>query len=276
MRRIGLAACEEDSTSSATPGADGGSPDAASTSDGSSPVGTDSGTPTSEGGTAKRPTGTYLRFAHLAESRKADRIDFCLRPKAEDEFTTPPVHITLGAPGLFYGEVGRFIPMPPGEYTWLAKDHPDCSGESIEGGDVTIPAGVGSWALVTLALTLSSTGAISLQLTDAEMQRDATQDRVTFFDGMGDRDAVLPVAWVGSTTVNLDVPNGQLGSNALLPAGKSGKVRLGISFDPEVPFNTIAGGHALVAAYGPGAMRVCDHDAPIPTQGVLSPCEDRR
>ena len=44
----------------------------------------------------------------------------------------------------------------------------------------------------------------------------------------------------------------------------------------EIPFNTIAGGHALVAAYGPGAMRVCDHDAPIPTQGILSPCEDRR
>lgn len=177
-----------------------------------------------------------------------------------------------------YGEVGRFIPIQPGEYDYVAKSTPNCDGESIESGEITIPAALGSWGLLTFALTLTSTGVISLQTPDFEMHRNAAQDRVTVIDGTGPRDTLmkLPVSWVGSTTVNLDIPNNTRSASALVPAGESGKVTVGLGGNPEIPVKTIAGGHALVVVYGTGQMRVCDHDAPIPTTGALSTCVERQ
>lgn len=274
---IGFIACTDDSTSSPAPSVDGGSFDGASNGDGGPPVSTDGGGPAPDGATPQRPNGRYLRFAHLAEARKDDKIDFCLKPDGSGDFTTP-VHAPLGAAGLGYGEVGRFMPMEPGEYDWVATSSGDCA-DVIDNGTLTIPsAAIGPWGFATLAFTLTSTGVIALEAGDYEMLRDATQDRITVVDGTGPRDpnAVLAVDFVGSTTVSLNVPNNTRSASALVPAGESGKITVGLDGNPETPIKTVAGGHAMVVVYGAGQMRVCDYDAPIPTTGALSPCTDRK
>lgn len=142
---------------------------------------------------------------------------------------------------------------------------------------MSLAAALGSYARVTFALTLTSTGVISVQTPDFAGQRNATQDRITVLDGTGPRGATTPlgVSWVGSSTVDLSVPNNARSKSALLPAMENGKVVVALGAGVEQPFRTVAGGHALVVVYGDGQMRVCDYDTPIPTTGALSPCTDR-
>jgi len=271
--------CENETSTGSPAGVDGGpsvsldgsapSPLDASTSDAVASDGS-----VSDASTSTVLTGRYIRFTHLAESMQADQIDFCIAPKDSDAFTL--VYGPMGAPGLHYGEVGRFVPIVVGEHDLRMTTTGDCE-DYFESTSLGIPT-IGTYVRLTYALTLTSTGVISVQAPDYDQLRDPAQDRITLLDGTGPRGATTPLAvsWVGSSTVDLSIPNNTRSTTALLPAGQTGNLVVNVNDGPtQRAFTTVAGGHAMVVIYGAGLTRVCDYHAPEPTTGVLGTCNER-
>lgn len=270
-------ACEEDTTPASALDFDGGPgididgstsglPDAATS---------DAADATTDGASTLPRTGRFLRFTHLAHARQADQIDFCLeQPSGSGTFVA--VYGPMGAPGLHYGEVGRYIPIDPGEHELRMTTTGDCE-DWFDDGSVNIPPSL-TYVRATFALTLTSTGVISVGSADADQLRDPTQDRVTVVDGTGPRGSgeALSVSWVGPSTVDLAVQNHLRSSSTLLPAGQTGSLTVSIGDgQTQRPLKTVAGGHAMAVVYGAGLVRVCDYDTPDPTTGALASCNDR-
>lgn len=270
---IGFLACKDDSSTSSEPTVDGGTVDTGSpsTSDGSTTPPSD-GSATDSSTPGKRPSGIYIRFAHFVTEAKDQKIDFCIMPMNACGFTDPPIIAALGQTGgLNYSEVSRFVPITPGKYIYSATTNGDCS-DGIYGGDIEVFNVPSPWQLITFSLTEKSTGAISYQLTDEESRRDPTKDRVSFTDMRDPEDSNITVTWISSSTsVPLTLASG--GGTALLPPGQLGKISVGPGGNPyEIPYNTVAGGHAAVFLYEGNQLKVCDHDDIIPTTGALSTC----
>lgn len=263
-------ACDDDTTTSGPSTAfDGGTASSSSSSGASSSSSSSSSSGTS--GTSP-PTGRYLRFAHLSDDEKADRIEFCLAAPGTQDFK--PVHRDLGTTqGLAYGEVGRFVPVQSGEYEVRTTKSGDCLADDFrEEGTILIPQ-LGAFSRHTFALLRTSTGVLNVVHGDLDTSRDPAKGRISVVDGTGPRGATeaLKVSWVGSSTIDLSVKNSSRTVTQLVPPGESAKIVISTS---ESPVRATAGGQILVLAYGTSSMRVCDNDEPIPTTGHLSRCDD--